>query len=132
MDCGCMVAYFCHHLSDDYTSTCQIFMLTCQLFMSTCQIIIMSTCKKNINTSSWISYFYIVAMPLTAIDLSEIFHHTHKLLFNMIFIQRVVIYIFLLYNIFTRCFIVVKLILMFIPRLSKPNNLRNDHRVALW
>ena len=41
-----MVAYFCHHLSDN-----QIFMLTCQLFMSTCQII-MSTCQKNIRTRS--------------------------------------------------------------------------------
>ena len=30
-----MVAYFCHHLSDNYFD--YFFMLTCQLFMSTCQ-----------------------------------------------------------------------------------------------
>ena len=44
-----MVAYFCHHLSDN-----QIFMLTCQLFMSTCQII-MSTCQILTDKSMTVS-----------------------------------------------------------------------------
>ena len=47
--------------------TCQIFMLTCQLFTSICQIISLTSQKNIITTSSLISCFYIVFMPLTAI-----------------------------------------------------------------
>ena len=52
-----MVAYFCHHLSDNYVDLSdlyvvlsQIFMLTCQLFMSNCQTI-MSTYQEKIITA---------------------------------------------------------------------------------
>ena len=55
------------HISD---ITCPIFMSTCRMFMFTCQLL-MSTCQKNITTtSSLISYFYILLMPLTVICLS--------------------------------------------------------------